>query len=75
VIYQQAAGGNTLAAIFYLKGPPPKYRDRLNIETELVRRKIADRIGQLVANPASQKAQFYGSQSDWCVTETKSPTP
>jgi hypothetical protein len=31
VIFQQAVGGNTLAAIFYLKAHRPMYRDRLNL--------------------------------------------
>lgn len=41
VIYQQAVGGNTLAAIFYLKAHRPIYRDRLNIDVEQVQRDIA----------------------------------
>lgn len=40
VIYQQAAGGNMLAAIFYLKAHRPKYRDRLSVDIEQVHGKI-----------------------------------
>ena len=50
-IYQQAVGGNTLAAIFYLKAHRPKYRDRLNIDIEQVRGEIEERMTQLQANP------------------------
>src|ERR1043165_6824291 len=39
-IYQQAVGGNTLAAIFYLKAHRPIYRDRLNIDLKQVQREI-----------------------------------
>ena len=46
-IYQQAVGGNTLAAIFYLKAHRPKYRDRLNIDIRQVQSEIEDRIAQL----------------------------
>ena len=51
VIYQQAVGGNTLAAIFYLKAHRPQYRDRLNIDLEQLRGEIEERIAQLRANP------------------------
>jgi len=50
-IYQQAVGGNTLAAIFYLKAHRPIYRDRLNIDIEQVNSEIKERIAQLRANP------------------------
>ena len=50
-IYQQAIGGNTLAAIFYLKAQRPKFRDRLNIDIEQVRGEIEERIAQLGENP------------------------
>lgn len=46
-IYQQAVGGNTLAAIFYLKAHRPIYRDRLNIDIEQLRGEIEERMGQL----------------------------
>jgi len=52
VIYQQAVGGNTLAAFFYLKAHRPIYRDRLNIDIEQVRGEIEERIAQLGENPA-----------------------
>ena len=47
MIYQQAVGGNTLAAFFYLKAHRPIYRDRLNIDIEHVRGEIEERIAQL----------------------------
>jgi 20S proteasome alpha/beta subunit len=43
-IYQQAVGGNTIAAIFYLKAHRPIYRDRLNIDIEQVRGEIEERM-------------------------------
>ena len=46
-IYQQAVGGNTLAAIFYLKAHRPIYRDRLNIDIEQLRGEIEERMAQL----------------------------
>ena len=46
-IYQQAVGGNTLAAIFYLKAHRPIYRDRLNIDIEQLRVEIEERMAQL----------------------------
>src|SRR5678815_3420267 len=49
-IYQQAVGGNTLAAIFYLKAHRPIYRDRLNIDIAQVQSEIEDRIAQLREN-------------------------
>jgi hypothetical protein len=52
VIYQQAVGGNTLAAIFYLKAHRPKYRDRLNIDVEQVQSEIKEAIERIRANPA-----------------------
>ena len=51
-IYQQAVGGNTLAAIFYLKAHRPIYRDRLNVDVEQVNSEIHERLAQLRANPA-----------------------
>lgn len=51
-IYQQAVGGNTLAAIFYLKAHRPIYRDRLNIDVQQVNREIQERIAQFRENPA-----------------------
>ena len=50
-IYQQAVGGNTLAAIFYLKAHRPIYRDRLNIDIEQVRGEIEERMTQFRENP------------------------
>lgn len=50
-IYQQAVGGNTLAAIFYLKAHRPIYRDRLNIDIEQLRGEIEERMAELTANP------------------------
>ena len=50
-IYQQAVGGNTLAAIFYLKAHRPMYRDRLNIDLKQVQSEIEDKIAQLRENP------------------------
>jgi hypothetical protein len=50
-IYQQAVGGNTLAAIFYLKAHRPIYRDRLNIDIEQVRGEIKERMAQLGVTP------------------------
>jgi hypothetical protein len=50
-IYHQAVGGNTLAAIFYLKAHRPIYRDRLNIDIEQLRGEIEERIAQLQATP------------------------
>jgi len=50
-IYQQAVGGNTLAAIFYLKAHRPIYRDRLNIDIEQVKSEIQERVAQLGMTP------------------------
>jgi len=50
-IYQQAVGGNTLAAIFYLKAHRPIYRDRVSIDVEQVRGEIEERVAQLRENP------------------------
>ena len=50
-IYQQAVGGNTLAATFYLKAHRPVYRDRLNIDIEQLRGEIEERMEQLRENP------------------------
>jgi hypothetical protein len=49
-IYQQAVGGNTLAAIFYLKAHRPIYRDRLNIDIKQVQSEIEEKIAQLREN-------------------------
>lgn len=46
-IYQQAVGGNTLAAIFYLKVHRPIYRDRLNIDIKQLHSEIEERMAQL----------------------------
>ena len=51
VIYQQAAGGNTLAAFFYLKAHRPKYRDRLSIDIEQVQGEIDEMIERFRENP------------------------
>jgi hypothetical protein len=50
-VYQQAVGGNTLAAIFYLKAHRPIYRDRLNIDIEQVKSEIEEKMAQLRDNP------------------------
>ena len=50
-IYQQAVGGNTIAAIFYLKAHRPIYRDRLNIDIEQLNSEIKERMAQLRENP------------------------
>src|ERR1044071_6022082 len=50
-IYQQAVGGNTIAAIFYLKAHRPIYRDRLNIDIEQLNSEIRERMAQLRENP------------------------
>ena len=50
VIYQQAAGGNTLAAFFYLKAHRPKYRDRLSIDIEQVQSDIDEMMERFSAN-------------------------
>src|SRR6185369_3235955 len=50
-IYQQAIGGNILAAIFYLKAHRPIYRDRLNIDIEQLNSEIKERMAQLQGNP------------------------
>lgn len=50
-IYQQAVGGNTLAAIFYLKAHRPIYRDRLNIDIERLNSEIEERMAQFRENP------------------------
>jgi len=49
-IYQQALGGNTLAAFFYLKAHRPIYRDRLNIDIKQLHSEIEERIAQLRAS-------------------------
>jgi hypothetical protein len=51
-IYQQAVGGNTLAAIFYLKAHRPIYRDKLNIDVKQIESEIEERLAQLRENPA-----------------------
>jgi hypothetical protein len=50
-IYQQAIGGNTLAAIFYLKAHRPIYRDRVSIDIEQVKSEIEERMAQLGVTP------------------------
>ena len=50
-IYQQAVGGNTLAAFFYLKARRPIYRDRLNIDIAQVKSEIEERMAQLGVSP------------------------
>jgi hypothetical protein len=52
VVHQRALGGDTIAAIFYLKAHRPIYRDRLIIDIEQVRGEIEERIAQLGENPA-----------------------
>jgi hypothetical protein len=50
-IYQQAVGGNTLAAIFYLKAHRQIYRDRLNIDLKQLHREIEESLADMRANP------------------------
>ena len=50
-IYQQAVGGTTLAAIFYLKAQRPKFRDRVSIDVEQVKGEIQERMAQLGVTP------------------------
>ena len=50
-IFQQAIGGNTLAAIFYLKAHRPQYRDRLNVDVKQLQSEIEERMAQLRENP------------------------
>jgi len=52
-IYQQAIGGNTLAAIFYLKAHRPIYRDKLNIDIKQMQSEIEERMAQLGITPDS----------------------
>jgi len=54
-IYQHAVGGNTLAAIFYLKAHRPIYRDRMNIDFKQVRSEVEERIAQLTARRDSHE--------------------
>ena len=51
VIYEQAVGGNTLAAFFYLKAHRPKYRDRLTIDIEQVQNEIDEMIERFREHP------------------------
>lgn len=51
VIYQQAVGGNTLAAFFYLKAHRPKYRDRLSIDIEQVQSDIDEMMERVREKP------------------------
>ena len=50
-IYQQAVGGNTLAAFFYLKAHRPIYRDRLNIDIEQLKSEIEEKMAHFRDNP------------------------
>lgn len=51
VVYQRALGGDTIAAIFYLKAQRPKFRDRLNINVEQVQSDIDELLERLRGNP------------------------
>ena len=51
MIYQQAVGGNTLAAIFYLKAHRPIYRDRLTVDLEQVKSEIEEKMVRLGITP------------------------
>ena len=51
VIYQQAAGGNTLAAFFYLKAHRPIYWDRVNIDITQVQSDIDEMMERFRENP------------------------
>jgi hypothetical protein len=50
-MYKQAVGGNTLAAIFYLKAHRPIYRDRLNIDLKRLDSEIEEALERIRANP------------------------
>lgn len=50
-VYKRALGGDTIAAIFYLKAHRPKFRDRLNIDVEQVQSNIDEMIERMRANP------------------------
>ena len=50
-IYQQAIGGNTLAAIFYLKAHRQIYRDKVSIDIAQVKSEILERMAQLGITP------------------------
>ena len=50
-VYKRALGGDTIAAIFYLKAQRPKFRDRLNINVEQVQSDIEEMIERMRANP------------------------
>jgi hypothetical protein len=52
-IFQQAIGGNTLAAIFYLKAHRPMYRDRLNVDVKQLQSEIEERMAELGITPDS----------------------
>jgi hypothetical protein len=49
VIYRQAVGGNTIAAIFYLKAHRAKYRDRLPVDVNAMEREIEQRVREMRA--------------------------
>ena len=51
VVYHRALGGDTIAAIFYLKAQRPKFRDRLNINLEQVQSDIDEMMERLRASP------------------------
>ena len=51
VVYKRALGGDTIAAIFYLKAQRPKFRDRLNINVEQVQSDIDEMMERMRANP------------------------
>ena len=50
VVYKRALGGDTIAAIFYLKAHRPKFRDRLNINVEQVQSDIDEMMERLRVN-------------------------
>ena len=44
--FTNRVGGNTLAAIFYLKAHHPIYRDRLNINLPQLQNEVEERLAQ-----------------------------
>ena len=64
VVYQRALGGDTIAAIFYLKAQRPKFRDRLNINVEQVQSDIDELMERLRTNP-----NFLSARPVFQITE------
>jgi hypothetical protein len=66
VIYQQAVGGNTLAAIFYLKAHRPQYRDRLNINVRQLHSEIEEAMARWKLPGLTAKAKKVGEEHATC---------